>query len=332
MKKALKKFSIIFIAVISICFTQEPLKVYAKDRDDIVFLGGYVAGFTIDTKGVTVIGYLDVLTKDGLKCPAKDAGLSLGDIILNIDDCEINCANDIEKSLSSTEQKVIKIDRSGEILYKNITPAQEINNKYKLGIFIKENIFGVGTITFIKNDKFASLGHPVLSDNNEIQEINGGKLHNCKIIGLTKGERGKPGELKGVFNKNENIGSIVKNIDCGIYGTISDFYNKKVLMPIEVGQGKVGDAKIISTIDENGPKEYDISIVKVDTIFSTLKNYVIKVNDKELLEKTGGIVQGMSGSPIVQDGKIVGAVTHVFINDPERGFGTSIYNMLKEID
>ena len=165
--------------------------------------------------------------------------------------------------------------------------------------------------------------------NNEYNEIDifGGELYNCSITGCVKGERGKAGELRGVFVKNDPIGVIDKNLISGVYGQLSEDFDKTNLTQIEIGKASIGDACIYSTIDNNEPKRYSISIIKVDD-FQDNKNFVIKVTDKDLLETTGGIVQGMSGSPIVQNGKLVGAVTHVFINDPTRGFGINIFNMI----
>ncbi|MBO7344867.1 MAG: SpoIVB peptidase, partial [Clostridia bacterium] len=147
------------------------------------------------------------------------------------------------------------------------------------------------------------------------------------ITGCVKGEKGKAGELRGVFAKDKEIANIDRNLDCGVYGKIVDGYNFDKLETIEVGRAKVGSAFIKSTINGEGSKLYKISIIKTDN-YSTTKNFVVRVDDENLLSLTGGIVQGMSGSPIIQDGKLVGAVTHVFINDPTRGFGISIYNML----
>ena len=158
----------------------------------------------------------------------------------------------------------------------------------------------------------------------------GGKLFGCAITGFIKGEFAKPGELKGVFNKENQIGLIDKNTETGVYGSLIKGYNLKKYKKIELGEGKIGNASIYTTINGSVPKEYSISIVKIDTTDKSNKNYVLKITDKELLMETNGIVQGMSGSPIVQDGKLIGAVTHVFTNDSSRGFGISINNMINK--
>ena len=223
----------------------------------------------------------------------------------------------------------LKIKRNDEIIYKKITPVKDLSGKNKLGLFIRENINGIGTLTFIKDRKFASLGHPIICDNGEILEIVDGDLYNCNISSIKKGVKNCPGELSGVFNKDITIGKISKNRISGVYGEIGDRYDLSKHKKISVGEAKIGKAKIYSTINGEEPKEYDISIIKTDDGIANSKNLVIKITDKNLLEQTGGIVQGMSGSPIVQNGKIIGAVTHVFVNDPTRGYGVYIDWMLE---
>ena len=197
-------------------------------------------------------------------------------------------------------------------------------------MFIKDDINGIGTITFIKGNKFASLGHPIVSEEGENLEILTGNLYNCSISGCIKGEKGKAGELRGVFIKNNPIATINKNLNTGVFGCLNDNFDKSLLKEIEIGDAKIGDAKIYSTIDNGNPKYYSISIVKIDCDINS-KNFVIKINDEELLSKTNGIVHGMSGSPIILNDRLVGAVTHVFINDPTRGFGLSIDKMLNNM-
>ncbi|MBQ7340132.1 MAG: SpoIVB peptidase [Clostridia bacterium] len=297
--------------------------------DNVFYLGGMPAGFELETRGASVVGLTDVLTDNGTISPSKNADIRVGDIILSIETYEINNANDVEKALSNSNEKLIILKRDGEILSKTIKPAKDIDGKYKLGVFIKNGINGIGTITYITNGKFASLGHPVYYKN-EMAEIKGGKLYNCKITGYDKGEPQNPGQLKGVFQKEQIIGEIISNKNCGVFGRLNTNYNYKKLKKIDLGEAKIGEASIFTTIDGNTPKEYVISIVKIDYSDKRNKNFVIKINDNNLIDQTGGIVQGMSGSPIVQDGKLVGAITHVFTNDSTRGFGISIQNMLSQ--
>lgn len=295
-----------------------------------VYLGGMTAGFSLFTKGAAVIGLCDVITDDGINSPSKVAGIEVGDVILSIDGQEVNSAQDIEKVVKNKELK-IKIERNGEITEKMLVPAKDVNGKLKLGVFIRDCINGIGTVTYLKDGKIASLGHPVISDNGEILQIVKGSMFSCYITNVIKGERGKAGELRGVFDRTCEMAKIEKNCISGVYGSIvKDGFDTSSLKEVFVGEAKAGEASIFSTVNGNEICEYSILIVKVDSENGENKNFVIKVTDKKLIERTGGIVQGMSGSPIVQNGKLVGAVTHVFINDPTRGFGLSINKMINE--
>lgn len=308
-----------------------PCDIVYANSDRKIYLGGIPAGFSLETKGAYVAGVCDVVTQDGVKSPSKDAGIVLGDYIISIDGVEVNSAFDIEKAVVSDGYKDVLIDRCGIIMKKSVMPAKDLGGKFRLGVFVRDSVSGIGTITFFKDGKYASLGHPVLDDNGLVLSVLKGNVYPCEITGYIKGERGIPGELKGVFIKNSSIGNIEKNIRNGVYGKLEESFDFSDKTEIEVGEAKIGKASIFTTIEGDKPQEYSISIVKTDGEVGVNKNYVIKVTDKTLLDKTGGIVQGMSGSPIVQDGKLVGAVTHVFINDPTRGFGISIKKMINNL-
>ncbi|MBQ8426611.1 MAG: SpoIVB peptidase [Clostridia bacterium] len=324
MKKIIKLLLAIFSFVLIINFNVKPTNAYAEK----IYLGGMPAGFSLQTKGATVVGICDVITKDGLVSPAKDSEIKIGDVILSIGEYEINSASDIEFALNNSLNKNVSINRGGKIISEKIIPAKDINGNFRLGVFVRDNVNGIGTVTYIKGNRFASLGHPVTDDNGEILKIIGGELFSCNITGCVKGERGKAGELRGVFLTKNKIATIDKNNTCGVFGEIESSLLKTTdLIEVGIGEARMGDAQIYSTISGNSPEKYDITIIKTD-YGNQSKNFVIKINDKKLLDTTGGIVQGMSGSPILQDGKLVGAVTHVFINDPTRGFGISINNMI----
>lgn len=298
--------------------------------DEQIYLGGMPAGFSIETKGACIVGLSDVVTENGIKSPSKEAGIQVGDTILSVDDYEVNNAFELAKCLKNSSDKLIKIKRKGEIILITVKPEKDVTGQYKLGVLIRENINGIGTITYIKGNTFASLGHPIIDESGCFMEIVSGNLFKCNITGCIKGERGKAGELRGVFVKSNSIGSFTKNTDCGVFGKLdSNEIDYSKLTKVETGHAVIGDASIYSTVFGDSPKEYSISIIKVDDNLGT-KNFVIKITDKNLLEITNGIVQGMSGSPIMQNGKLVGAVTHVFTNDPTRGFGVSIDNMLNK--
>ncbi len=317
------KFLSIILAIL-ICFSFGGYKnVYANEE---IYLGGMPAGFRLSTRGAEVIGVCDVVCENGLVSPLKAIGITEGDVIYKINNYEINSALDIQNALKNNENAIIEYNHAGQTIIKQIKAVKDINGNYKLGVYIRDGVSGIGTITYIKGNKFASLGHPVIDNNGSVLEISGGKLYNCSISGYIKGLRGRAGELKGAFLRNNAIANIDKNLESGVYGNLTDNFDTSNLTRVELGTAKMGEAYIYSTIDGNVPKKYEISIVKVDDYGN--KNLVIKINDEELISKTGGIVQGMSGSPIVQNNKLVGAITHVFINDPTRGFGIKIENMI----
>ena len=324
----------VWVFILIICFSFGTVffnsqEVYAENKK--VYLGGMAAGFCMKTRGAYVAGLADVITQNGIKSPSKDAGILQGDVITFINGCEINDAEDIERALSlSGEEIQTDYIRCGNCYTTTIIPATDLNGEKKIGLFIREDINGIGTVSFIDGKEIATLGHPVLNENDEPLQILNGIIYACNMTSCVKGERGKPGELRGTILKGKQIATINSNTVYGVFGTILENFDLKNLMEIEIGEGKPGSAVIYSTIEGETPKPYDISIIKVDTLLSDTRNYVIKVIDKTLTELTGGIVQGMSGSPIVQNGKLVGAVTHVFINDPTRGFGISINNMLNK--
>lgn len=326
MKKKILSAFLVFFSLI-FCFIGFNSYNLVSANEEI-FLGGMPVGLTLETKGAYIIGLTDVITENGIVSPAKESGITVGDVIIRIDDLEVNSALEIEKCIKN--DSLIKVDYVNNGVEKQtlIQPAKDLMGKFRLGVFIRDKINGIGTVTFIKGNRIATLGHPVLQENGELLEIIDGSIFNCKINGYIKGERGKPGELKGIINKEYQLGTIDKNIISGVYGNVIDENSLTNLEKIEISSAKPGKASIYTTIDGNTPCEYSISIIKADLSKKIDKNYVIKIDDERLLDSTGGIVQGMSGSPIVQDGKLVGAVTHVFINDPTRGFGISIENMI----
>ena len=325
-----RKFLTAIIAVLLI-FTVNTANKTANANESCLYVAGITAGFTVKTEGASVIGLSDIVTENGVISPAKNAEIKIGDIITRIGNLKIQDANSVAKALSTCEGNPVEITvvRNGEEIKKYLTPHLDKDGKYKLGVFLRDDLNGIGTITYFNEDgSFGALGHPILSENGDLLNLTCGDAYICSIIGVVKGERGKAGELKGVFVDDEKIGCINSNKASGIYGTVDKNYNFKEYPKMEIESAKMGKASILTCIDGVTPCEYSISIVKVDDQNRENKNFVIKITDKELLSKTNGILQGMSGSPIIQDGKIVGAVTHVFINDPTRGFGISIYKML----
>ena len=313
----------------------------SKIKDLEVYPGGLNVGIKISTKGVLVVGHSDIESLEGkLESPAKTSGIELGDVITKINGEEVENSRDLSKKIRELDNEVISIEylRNGISNKKQIQLEKE-NNEYKLGLWVRDSTAGIGTLTFYdkKSNLFGALGHPITDgDTNKPFTIKEGNLLNSSVISIKKGEKGAPGELKGLFvNERDNIGTIEKNTESGIFGVGSDnLINEVYNTPIKIGfrsEIKEGPASIITTIDENGPKAYAIEILKLlPQEEPGAKSMVIKVVDQELLEKTGGIVQGMSGSPIIQDNKLIGAVTHVLINKPDVGYGIYIEWMLKD--
>ena len=313
-----------------------------KIKDLELYPGGVPIGVRVSSEGVLVVGYSDIeINNEKEESPGKVGGLEIGDVILKINGIEMHNSRDLVKEIKQSEKDSIKVDilRHGENITKIVTLKKENNKDYKIGLWIRDSTAGVGTMTFYDDTskKFGALGHPITdSDTNEPFLIKDGDVIESSIISIRKGEKGSPGELKGIFiNESNPTGEIDKNTQSGIFGQLnSNILQKSDIKRLKVGfrdEIVPGKAKIITTIDENGPQEYEIEIEKLlNQNVASSKSMVIKVTDPRLLEKTGGIVQGMSGSPIIQNNKIVGAVTHVLINKPDTGYGIYIEWMLQD--
>lgn len=311
-----------------------------KIKDLEVYPGGDSIGVRLSSSGVLVVGFSDVII-NGEKSgsPAKNGGIMVGDFIMKVNGNTVLTSKEVGREIEKSNSDKVKltIDRKGEVLEKEIKGIKE-GDKYKIGLWVRDSAAGVGTMTFYdkKTNKFGALGHPITDgDTNEIFRSRKGDLYEASIISLRKGEKGNPGELKGIFmDEDKPVGEIEKNTECGIFGNGKMKDKENISKPMKVGfreEVKVGKAKIITTISGNEPKEYEIEIMKkLDQDTPGPKSMIIKVTDEELLKQTGGIIQGMSGSPIIQDGKLIGAVTHVLINKPDTGYGIYIDWMLKD--
>ena len=324
-----KKILVSFLLIVAICFAIPAQTAYADDEK--VYLGGMAAGFQMRTKGATVVALSDIVIGGEIYSPSKKAGISVGDKIMTVAGREICCSADITAALTQKGETPVEVvlKRGESEIRTFVTPKKDANGILKIGIFVRDNLNGIGTITFFKkNGDFCALGHSVYGEDGKQIEITGGKAYLCSIIGFEKGKRGSAGELKGVFMDDMPIGTLVKNTSTGIYGKTGKKYDHTKNKEMEIGEASVGKASFFTCIDGVTIREFSVGIVKVDENEKNNKNLVLKVTDKELLDETNGILQGMSGSPIVQNGKIVGAVTHVFLNDPGRGFGISISKML----
>lgn len=311
--------------------------------DNLYYAVGDPVGFSLITDGVIVIGSSKVFTKDGYVDTLKDCDIKPDDIIISLCGQKICKIADISRIINAEENKgkiaEVVYKRNGEIKSAALTPQFDTNtNMYKLGLWVKDGASGVGTLTYVNKNsgKFGALGHAICNGTTkEPFKASGGDMYKCTVVGINKGHKGKPGEIKGLFVQGKNIlGEVDKNTNCGVFGTVNKnairLDNNKIYEAGGRLSARTGKAKIISNVDGLGAREYDIEIVKTNYQNSSCeKSMVIKVVDKELLKKTGGIIQGMSGSPIIQNGKIIGAVTHVFVSDPTKGFGIYLDWMIK---
>jgi len=315
-----------------------PIKTVEVDivpKVDLIPCGNTI-GVKINIDGVMIVGFSEIRSTDGKRHnPAKDGALKIGDVIKKINGNFVENIDILSKIVENGKggNLSVEVARGNFTQTFNIKPelARE-DNIYKIGAWVRDSTSGIGTLTFIepKSKVFAALGHPITdSDTGDIITVGNGEILHSNIVGVQKGARGSPGELRGVFSRSQKIGDIQINNEAGIYGKMKIVNAENKPMPIAMrSQINEGKAYILSNIESDKVEKYDIEIQKVMRNSYDNKGMVIKVIDERLIKKTGGIVQGMSGSPIIQNGNIVGAVTHVFVNDPTRGYGTFIELML----
>lgn len=300
---------------------------------------GNAIGLKLYTEGVMIVGMSEI---DGKK-PYENTGIEEGDRIISVNNQDVSSTEDLVQTVNNSQGKEIEIryinEKDNVEKTTNIVPAITKENEYKLGLWVRDAAAGVGTATFYEpsTDSFALLGHGITDiDTGKLVTIANGELVNSKIVSITKGEKGKPGEIRGSIEGEAKLGNIYKNTSFGIFGKVTNKSilnitekEMEVLSRNEIQEGK---AEIICEIEEGNKKHYNIEIQKIFiNNNSDNKSMLIKVTDSELLEKTGGIIQGMSGSPIIQNGKFVGAVTHVLVNNPTVGYGVFADMMLKQL-
>ena len=309
-----------------------------------VIPGGHSIGVRMDVKGVLVVGLQEIDTVTGETInPGLDAGLEIGDSILEINNIPVDSAEEVQKIVNSLKGDIrLKVSRRGNIIHLTVTPVQSADdNMYKIGVWVRNKTAGLGTLTFYnpENKTFGALGHAITDpDTGHVLKVRDGKLLSASVESVKQGTAGIPGEIRGIFYEADDpLGDLLKNTRFGIFGTTyKDIENPIYPEPLSIGyqdEVELGPAYILTTLDKNIVKKYEINIDKIEKQAKPkTKSMVISVTDEELLKKTGGIVQGMSGSPIIQNDKIIGAVTHVFVNDPTKGYGIFIEWMLQQID
>lgn len=321
-----KLLTIIWLLIVTII----PINVLAYS--DFIIPGGENVGIEVSSNGVLVVGFYEVDNK----LIAKDSGFMLGDRIIKVNNKDVNSIDDMVNVVKESDNEMVN--------YTIIRDNKEINIKasrnnqegvYKTGIYVKDSIQGIGTLTFIDPDtlKFGALGHEILEKTTSKKfEIKDGKIFKSDVTSINKSEDGKAGEKNARYDKTEVYGDITENTTSGIFGNYTaELPNEEKIKVGTENDIHLGEAKIRTVINKDEIKEFKINIIKLNPNSDT-KNILFEIVDEKLLENTGGVVQGMSGSPIIQDDKIVGAVTHVIVNDSKKGYGIFITKMLKEAD
>lgn len=303
---------------------------------------GNAIGMKLYTKGVLVVGMSQIETdKNEKKKPYENSGIEQGDTILEINNNIVGNTEDLIKEVENSKGNTINIKylRDDKTMQTDITPVKS-KNTYKIGLWVRDAAAGVGTLTFYEpsTNLFMALGHGISDiDTEEIVNIANGELVTANIVSITKGRKGYPGEIRGTIDEGKTIGTIYKNTNFGVYGMVKNknYLEADLTQEMEVAprnEIKEGKAQIICQLENSTKKKYDIEIEKVYINNNqNNKSMLIKITDKELLEKTGGIIQGMSGAPIIQEEKFVGAVTNVLVNDPTQGYGVFADIMIKEM-
>ncbi|HNX13472.1 MAG TPA: SpoIVB peptidase [Oscillospiraceae bacterium] len=301
--------------------------------DDAVVAVGDAFGIRLKTEGVVVVS----VGENGAETPASKSGLLPGDSILEIDSKKPADAKELARIIENCSGKKLrlKVLRDGKTLEMTLVPEKAEDGKYRSGMWVRDSGAGIGTMTFYRpaDGIYAGLGHAISDfESGKVLPISGGEIASAKITGIVKGEAGTPGELVGTI-LNDTIGSLEKNSSYGVYGKLYDRPDGEAVKVAMRQEIETGRATIITAVDEKGPQQFEINIIKIDMGEKAEgRNLIIEVTDPKLLELTGGIVQGMSGSPILQNGKLIGAVTHVFVNNPTRGYGLFADTMLAETE
>lgn len=296
-------------------------------------------GIKMFAEGATIVGFTDIPAPGGGANPAKSAGLKIGDRILSIDGVATHDNQDVADALQEAAGRPVEViyQRGGEQYTAVLEPVRdEESGSWRAGMWVRDSSAGIGTLTFVDNSTgiYGGLGHPISdADTGQSIALRSGEIAPVTITGYEKGEAGVPGELKGRFTSQIAMGDILVNGATGVYGNIRVLCSGQDMIVAQAQEVRCGPARILTTLEGTTPQWYDVEIERVSLgQEDPNRNMVIRVTDPQLLSATGGIVQGMSGSPIEQDGKLVGAVTHVLVNDPTRGYGIFAQTMLETAD
>jgi stage IV sporulation protein B len=301
---------------------------------------GNAVGINLQSDGVMIVGIPEMLADGTSDSPARTAGLNAGDIITQIGTQHVSTNEDLKTAIEKLDGSPvsIKVTRGTSVLQLKVTPHKTEDGRCELGLWMRDGIAGIGTLTFFDPETgvFGALGHAVNdSETGVVIPLRTGAISRSYVTDVVQGKAGMPGQLHGTFNSDNTLGSLTKNSTSGIFGTMTanDLMIGKTAIPVaDSSQIKTGPATILSNVSGTEVREYKADIIRIYTGAESVgRSMMISIKDSELIAQTGGIVQGMSGSPIIQNGKLIGAVTHVLINDPTRGYGISIENMLDTI-
>lgn len=308
----------------------------AELGDTVIPLGRAV-GIKLFSDGVLVVGLSSLDTPEGPASPGRTSGLKAGDVITHMDGSEVDTIEEVQDHLAQHpgEKMTLQVQRGEESLQLAAQAVKTTAGSYQLGVWLRDSMAGIGTMTFYDPDSgvFAALGHGINDvDTAKLMPLETGSIMGATVSDVKKGAAGEPGELHGDFDLTADLGTLYANTEQGIFGRLEDAALAQDLQPVEVaarGEVQTGRATILSNIAGDAVEEYEVEITHLyPENAGDSRNLMLRVTDQRLLEATGGIVQGMSGSPILQNGRLVGAVTHVLVNDPTRGYGILAENML----
>jgi len=329
----------IIIVLLSLCLLAPAAQ--ASGIPDTVIPGGHTLGVKLFTDGLMVVGLAPVQTDGGTVSPAEDAGLMNGDLITHIQKKPVSTIPELQALTAALRGEALDITyiRNGRMSSATLLPAKAAeDHKYRIGVWVRDSMAGIGTITFYHpgSGLFGALGHGINdAETGKLLPMGSGYVLYSEVESVRHGQPGSPGELKGKFREGKHYGHLLKNSETGLYGTMP---NAEALGPDEfkplpvarAGEVKTGPATVLSNVNGDKVEYFDAEIVKVFPSNNEPRNFMIRITDERLLSLTGGIVQGMSGSPVLQNGKLAGAVTHVLINDPTRGYGIFAESMVRE--
>ena len=305
----------------------------SQDTSRQVIPLGSAFGIKLFTDGVIVASLSDIYTEEGVCCPAAEAGILPGDYLLQADGQDIPDNGALARYIGSSQGEAIsfQVRREDQVFSVEVTPVYG-EGSFKTGMWVRDSAAGIGTLTFYDpaTGVFAGLGHGICDmDTNGVMALKSGEPAPITLSGIVKGQADSPGQLRGYFSSEESLGTLLANRETGVYGTLHQAPAGEAVETLTREEVATGPVQLLVSLDETGPQLYEAEIQEIINQDKTTKNLVVQVTDPRLLERTGGIVQGMSGAPILQNGKLAGAITHVFTEDPTLGYGIFISNMLE---